>query len=47
MLVFFITVTIGIFKDSVGFGKNYNKYGSLDYVTTYLENYPKKGEKSS
>lgn len=32
-------------KDSMGFAEEYNKYGSLDYVTTYLENYPRKGEK--
>lgn len=31
-------------RDSMGFGKNYNKFGSLDYVITFLENYPKKGE---
>lgn len=32
-------------KDSPGFGENYNKHASLDYVITYLKNYPKKGEK--
>lgn len=32
-------------RDSMGFGENYNKFGSLDYLVTYLENYPKKGEK--
>lgn len=32
-------------KDSLGFGKDYDKYMSLDYVITYLENYPQKGEK--
>jgi hypothetical protein len=32
-------------KDSNGFGENYNKYASLEYATTFLENYPKKGEK--
>lgn len=32
-------------RDSMGFGENYNKFGSLDYVITFLENYPKKGEK--
>jgi hypothetical protein len=31
-------------RDSMGFGENYNKFGSLDYVITFLENYPKKGE---
>jgi len=29
----------------MGFGENYNKFGSLDYVITFLENYPRKGEK--
>ena len=32
-------------KDSNGFGENYNKHASLEYATTLLENYPKKGEK--
>jgi hypothetical protein len=32
-------------KDSNGFGDNYNKHASLEYATTFLENYPKKGEK--
>lgn len=32
-------------KDSYGFGENYNKHASLEYVTTFLENYPKKGER--
>jgi hypothetical protein len=32
-------------KDSNGFGDNYNKHASLEYVTTFLESYPKKGEK--
>ncbi len=31
-------------RDSMGFGENYNKFGSLDYVITFLENYPRKGE---
>lgn len=32
-------------KDSNGFGEHYHKHASLEYVTTYLENYPTKGEK--
>lgn len=32
-------------KDTNGFGDNYNKHASLEYATTLLENYPKKGEK--
>ena len=32
-------------KDSNGFGDNYNKHASLEYATTLLENFPKKGEK--
>lgn len=32
-------------KDSYGFGDNYNKHACLEYATTLLENYPKKGEK--
>lgn len=32
-------------KDSNGFGDNYNKHASLEYATTFLENYPKKGDK--
>lgn len=32
-------------KDSSGFGDNYNKHASLEYVTTFLENHPQKGEK--
>lgn len=32
-------------KDSMGFGDNYNKHASLDYIVTFLENHPKKGEK--
>jgi hypothetical protein len=32
-------------KDSNAFGDNYNMHSCLDYATTYLENYPKKGEK--
>ena len=32
-------------KDSNGFGDNYNKYASLEYATTFIENYPKMGEK--
>lgn len=32
-------------KDSNGFGDNYNKYSCLEYATTFLENYPKKGDK--
>lgn len=32
-------------KDSNGFGDNYNKHSSLEYATTFLENYPKKGER--
>ena len=32
-------------KDSNGFGENYNKHASLENVTNFLENYPKKGEK--
>jgi hypothetical protein len=32
-------------RDSMGFGENSNKFGSLDYVITFLENYPRKGEK--
>jgi len=31
-------------RDSMGFGANHNKFGSLDYVITFLENFPKKGE---
>ncbi len=31
--------------NSNGFGENYHKNVSLEYVTTYLENYPQKGEK--
>ncbi len=31
-------------KDSTGFGEHYNKHASLEYVTTYLENYPKMGD---
>lgn len=31
-------------RDSMGFGENYNKFASLEYVITFLENYPKKGE---
>ncbi|WP_047419556.1 hypothetical protein [Cellulophaga sp. Hel_I_12] len=32
-------------KDSNGFGDNYDKHASLENATTFLENYPKKGEK--
>lgn len=32
-------------KDSNGFGDNYNKHASHEYATTFLENYPKMGEK--
>ena len=32
-------------KDSAGIGEHYQKYSSLDSVITFLENYPKKGEK--
>jgi len=32
-------------KDSNGFGENYNKHASLEYATTFLESYPRKGEK--
>jgi hypothetical protein len=32
-------------KDSNGFGDNYNKYAIHEYATTFLENYPKKGER--
>ncbi|WP_064967249.1 hypothetical protein [Tenacibaculum ovolyticum] len=32
-------------KDSAGIGENYQKHSSLDSVITFLENYPKKGEK--
>jgi hypothetical protein len=32
-------------RDSMGFGENYKKFGSLDYVITFLENFPGKGEK--
>ena len=32
-------------KDSIAFGENYNKYSCLEYATTFLENYPKKGDK--
>ena len=32
-------------KDSSGFGEDYQKHSSLDSVITFLENYPKKGEK--
>lgn len=31
-------------RDSMGFGENYNKFGSLEFVITFLENFPKKGE---
>lgn len=31
-------------KDSMGFGENYNKFVSLGYVITFLEDYPRKGE---
>jgi len=31
--------------DSNGFGDNYNKHASLEYATTFLENFPKMGEK--
>lgn len=32
-------------KDSMGIGDDYQKHSSLDSVITFLENYPKKGEK--
>jgi hypothetical protein len=32
-------------RDSMGFGENYNKFGSLDYVITFLEDFPRNGEK--
>lgn len=32
-------------KDSSGIGDDYQKHSSLDSVITFLENYPKKGEK--
>ena len=32
-------------KDSMGIGEDYQKHSSLDSVITFLENYPKKGEK--
>ena len=32
-------------KDSAGIGEDYQKHSSLDSVITFLENYPKKGEK--
>ncbi|PKB42505.1 hypothetical protein AX016_0672 [Cellulophaga sp. RHA19] len=32
-------------KDSTGIGDDYQKHSSLDSVITFLENYPKKGEK--
>lgn len=32
-------------KDSAGIGEHYQKHSSLDSVITFLENYPKKGEK--
>ena len=32
-------------KDSLGLGSNYSKFMCLDTIITYLENYPKKGEK--
>lgn len=31
-------------KDQVAFGENHIKFGGLDYVITFLEDYPKKGE---
>ena len=31
-------------KDSLGLGREFNKYQCLDYVITFLENYPQKGE---
>ncbi|MBX2933988.1 MAG: hypothetical protein KF825_07070 [Ferruginibacter sp.] len=33
-------------KDSIGFRDNYNKHLSLEYATTFLENYPKKRRKN-
>jgi hypothetical protein len=32
-------------KDSNGFGDDYNKHASLECATTFLEDYPQKGEK--
>jgi len=32
-------------KDSMGIGDDFQKHSSLDSVITFLENYPKKGEK--
>ena len=32
-------------KDAAGIGEHYQKHSSLDRVVTFLENYPKKGEK--
>ena len=31
-------------KDAMGFGPDFDKYQSLEYAVTFLENYPQKGE---